>query len=203
MSGGSCISRPVTDRDRLQLIAEARATPEFRFAGRRRNAPRDPLLNYEIAFALTPNPLVRMRLENLFSRAGAAIREGAYRDYSGYIYVFHDLADPIDVIKIGRTERDPRKRVAEWNRELAEQQSGGREQNVVLLFAYPTVANEFAERVVHETLRCEHVGDRLNINSGDELSEFFRVRNFRALKIFLRQTLAYVDRFVADKLRRL
>lgn len=197
----SCVSEAVTDRERLRLIAELRGTPEFRFSGAFRRSAMSPAANYEVAFGRTPNPLVRERLDRLFQSARAAVASGLYGDRRGYIYVFHDLADASDVVKIGRTERDPRKRVAEWNRELATE-NGGRQQNVVMLFAYPTVANAFAERVVHEALRCEHIGNRLSVASGNELSEFFRIGNFRALKLFLRQTLAHVDRFILAAIRR-
>lgn len=198
-TAGSCSNRPVTNRVRLDAIRVLRQTPEFNFSGRgARRAPQNPMLNYEVAFLRIPNPLVELRVNNYLQGAKAAIKAGLYGDYRGYIYVFHDLADPDNVVKIGRTERDPRKRIAEWNRELAE--TSGHEQNIVMLFAYPTVANVLAERIVHETLRCEHIGDRLSINSGDELSEFFRISNFRALKIFLRQTLAFVDQLVTTAL---
>lgn len=199
---GACVSEEVTDPERLEMIAQLRRTPEFRFSGGFRRVVQSPMVNYEVAFAHKMHPLVRLRLENLLRRARGNIAAGRYGDRRGYIYVFHDLADHSSVVKIGRTVRSPQKRVAEWNRELATEGSARHERNVVLLFAYPTLANEFAERVVHEALRCEHIGNRLSVASGNELSEFFRIANFRALKLFLRQTLAYVDRLVAVSARR-
>jgi hypothetical protein len=199
---GACVSEEVTDPERLRLIEQLRRAPEFRFSGVFRRAVQSPAVNYEVAFARKMHPLVRVRLDRLLERARANIAAGRYGDRRGYIYVFHDLADGNNVVKIGRTVREPHKRVAEWNRELVTESGERRQRNVVLLFAYPTLANEFAERVVHEALRCEHIGNRLSVASGNELSEFFRIANFRALKLFLRQTLAYVDRFVFGARRR-
>jgi hypothetical protein len=197
----SCTSAPVTDTQRLTAIARERAKRQYRFVGPRTTIGlQHPLANYEIAFARTPNPLVRERVTRLFAGARQSIAAGFYGDTRGFIYVFHDLGDADNIVKIGCTERKPHKRVAEWNRELA-QSTDSTLQNVVLLFAYPTFANTFAEEIIFETLRCERIGNRLNPITGAELKEFFTINNFLALKVFLRQTIAYIDNFVISALR--
>jgi len=199
----SCVSVPVIDAQRLELIARERAKRQYQFVGPRTILGlRHPLANYEIAFARTPNPLVRERVARLFTSANQGIAEGFYGDTRGFIYVFRDLGDPDNIFKIGCTERKPHKRVAEWNRQLA-QDVDSTLQNVVLLFAYAAFANSFTERVIQETLRCERIGNRLNPITGEELTEFFTIDNFLALKVFLRQTIAYIDDFVINSLRKL
>ena len=190
---GVCASQPVRDPQRLLQIEARRAMPDERFSGLRSGERLlNPTAQYEVSFGLTPDPLVRERVDKLFEGARLAIAEGRYNDTPGYIYVFHDNGDDDDVLKIGRTERRPNQRVAEWNRTLSTTDDAG-ERNVVMLFAYPTMANVFAERIVQETLRCEHLRGRLSVATGEELTEFFRIKNFLALKVFLRQTLAYID----------
>lgn len=198
-SGGAvveCASEPITDPQQLRQLDEQRRLARFQFANRYSSEPSDPLSNYRITFGKTQSPLIKLRLDTLFMSARRALQDGIYGDETGYIYVFHDLGDPVNILKIGRTRRDARRRVSEWNRILAEAVDGPVARNVVLLYAYPTVANQFAERIIFEALRCERITNRLNLVTGDELSEFFRIDNFLALKIFIRQTLLFIDQFI-------
>lgn len=203
MSSGQCQSEPVRDGQRMLQIESQRTKRQHRFVGGQRVAALKPTLSYEVAFARTPDPMVAARVSALLQGARNGIRQGLYNDKPGYIYVFHDLADAPNVVKIGRTTRAPTRRVSEWNRALAPATGGGTRRNVVLLFAYPTRANSFAERVVHETLRCQHLANRIGVVSGDEQSEFFRVDAIMPLKVFIRQTLAFVDALVSEEIQRL
>lgn len=200
MSTGQCRSDPVRDPERQNQIRAQRTRRVYRFTAGRQVAVHNPLLSYEVAFMRAPDPLVRERVEALLQAAASAVVRGEYSDRPGYIYVFHDLADADNLVKIGRTRRTPTQRVAEWNRALATPGDSGRARNVVLLFAYKTLANEFAERIVKETLRCQHIPNRLALTSGDELTEFYRIDAILPLKIFLRQTLAYIDALITRAL---
>ena len=193
-----CKSTPMVDEDQKRLVALRRRTAAFLF-GRQdvRSKWVNPVDTYGVCFGLVLDPMVRRRVIGMFDRAAARVESGWFDDRRGFIYAFHDIGDPSTVIKIGRTERDPRERVREWNRELSA--SEDRAKNLTLLFAYPTRSVVFAEGIVHETLRCERIANRLNPSTAGELDEFFEIANFMALKVFLRNVTKYIDRFVANK----
>ena len=200
-----CQSRPLRDPRTIAAVRAHRRTNAFSFVRTPTTAPYNPLPPvdvFAVAFGLAPDPRVAERVETLFTAEATRILQSVpaaeatsddqlLDDERGFIYVFHDAADPPNVLKIGRTHRDPRKRVAEWERELAPE--GGK--SLRLLAAYPTVANEFSEHVVQEMLRCQRITNRLNPVSNLELDEFFIVENLLALKLFIRGSLLFIDRF--------
>lgn len=207
---GKCVTTPITNPDVLRVLRSARALPQLRFspatassvelstARRRRledwvNRSWTPTDFYKCVFEMEPDPRVVKRVQKLLDAEKTGIAAG-YRqnpsdlsELTGWIYVFRSLADPSDVVKIGRTIRQPEQRISEWASELG--------QDVVLLFAYPTTANMFAESIIHAVLTCWHESGRINALTGDALDEFFRVPNLMALKMFVRSVLRFVDRF--------
>lgn len=204
---GVCRVQPIGEQRKLAAIDAYRRTPAFSFVQQlsaSNTEPLPPIDNYAVAFKLAPDPRVNQRVQQLFATESERImasalpgetvdREQPYGDAPGYIYIFHDLADPARVLKIGRTARDPRRRMAEWERELAPDEG----KSIYLLAAYPTLANEFAESVVHEVLRCHRIANRINPVTNDELEEFFTLDNLMATKLFVRESLRFIDRFCA------
>lgn len=204
---GVCRILPITDPQKLAAINAHRNTPAFSFVQQlssRSVEPLPPIDNYAIVFKLAPDPRINQRIQNLFTQESERImasalpnevvdREQPYGDADGYIYIFHDLADPANVLKIGRTVRRPQQRIAEWERELAPDEG----KSVYLLAAYPTIANEFAETVLHEVLRCQRIANRINPVTNNELEEFFTIGNLLAAKLLVRQSLRFIDRFIA------
>ncbi len=206
MSKVTCQPVPIDNKNSLTALAITRST-DSRFTllpALRRNVrpPAHPTLLYAVCFGAQLDPIIAKRLSNVFAEqfermiALPALDESPAQarmriDAPGYIYCFHDIGDPPNVLKIGRTSRTPEQRLREWERELAPEPG----KSLHLLFAYPTKHNQFAERVVHETLRCENVVNRLNPLTGDELEEFYTIENVMALSIFVRETIAFVDRW--------
>jgi len=194
----------VPQRTRLpRAVATMQSTREFRFVGGVRTraatrAPVHPLTAYQIAFGRAADERVAKSLQRALRREQRRAERGIFDDEPGFIYCFHDLADDVRVLKIGRTHRAPEARLREWQQQLAPDSS---EPAVVLLFAYRTNFNKLAERVVHEVLFCESMGKRLNID-GSKMEEFFALDNALAASIFVRQTLAFVEQRGADLLRR-
>lgn len=194
-------------------VQSARATdprfallPSQRRRRRRRGAPpllpAHPTLTYSVCFGAQLDERIVLQLRKLFAEQFERIRsvpaadesraERARRvDARGYIYCFHDIGDPVDVLKIGRTRRTPEQRLREWERELAPEPG----KSLYLLFAYRTDHNQFAERVINLVLRCENLSKRINALTGDDLDEFYRINNMMALAVFVRETIAFVDRW--------
>lgn len=196
----ACVPEPSALRASVALL---RRTREFRFVGGRRSRatarkPTHPLTSYQIAFERKPDERVVASVRKMFRREERRAERGIFDDEPGYIYCFHDLADAADVLKIGRTHRTPDERLSEWATQLA---PDSKERAVVLLFAHKTSYNKLAERVIHEVLFCESMGKRLNVD-GNKMEEFFRLDNALAASIFVRQTIAYVERRGADLVRR-
>jgi hypothetical protein len=204
-----CRSEPVTNNALLALIGKLKLLRRFRFAPAQRaetiTSAEAAYLNriannmtptdlYKLFFKELPDPRVERKVRNELALERKGIMSGerqrAREERSGYIYVFRDVGDPLNVLKIGRTIRPPEQRIAEWEHELSPE--GGK--NVILLFAYATVATTFAERIIHQTLFCEWLPKRLNARTSNALIEFFKIDNFLALKLFVRETIKYIDR---------
>jgi len=131
------------------------------------------------------------RLVRLVQRAFDDERKRTVRlDTAGFLYVFRDRRDPPSVVKIGRTDRRPRDRIVEWQRELGDRTR----TEVLLLFARATRYNRLAESVVHKVLLCEWVPRRVD-SRGRQLVEYFRVANVLTLKALLIYATAYCDAF--------
>lgn len=107
----------------------------------------------------------------------------------GAIYMFWITGQPANQIKIGRSQRAPRKRAAEWARSL----SAVRETSVNLLFSFPTKYNELAEALIHTTLACERLDKLRHPTTGRELTEFFAADNVLALRLFVALCVQYAD----------
>lgn len=211
---GKCVSLPISDKNILIFLKYVRTLPEFRFIisdqqparTATNEMKRQELRNwiatkwtppdfYKCCFELEVDPRIASRIKAMLDKERLDILSGNAQvskyDRSGFIYVFHFLSDPITILKIGKTIRTPEERRAEWERELAPEEG----QSVVLLFAYRTIANSFAESIIHTLLTCQHSTGRINPLTNDRLEEFFEIRNVMALKVFIRQTLLYIDRF--------
>lgn len=202
-----CRTRPIRGASTIAALRAYRMRPQFKFEKGKAEDDEEalpPIDVFVVSFGLEPDPRVNERVQTLFAREAGRImstelsfvddddnNSSVYGDAAGYLYALHVLSDPANITKIGRTRRDPRKRRSEWELELAPQEG----QSVILLCAYPTVANEFAERVIHEVLRCQHVTNRINPLTNDELVEFFVIENLMALKLFLRESLRFIDRY--------
>jgi hypothetical protein len=118
-------------------------------------------------------------------------------DEPGYVYCFRNVLDRPDLLKIGRTRRTARQRGAEWEHDLEPQEG----QQITVLFAVPTRYNKFAERVVHATLLCEHQGKRVNERTGRLLTEYYNLKNFSEVKLFVMLCVGYVN-WWGDTMRR-
>lgn len=196
MDALECRLVAIENREQLAAVNVLRQTDSFRFVPLR-GAPEppaalpDPQTVFRVVFALELPRVINERVSMLFAREWRLAARGDRIDEPGLIYCFHVVGDPANVLKIGRTSRRPEQRRSEWERELAP--GGGK--SVRLLFAHETACNEFAEAVVHETLRCARIANRINPRTRKELTEFFRIGNVMAASVFVRETLRYVDSF--------
>lgn len=208
---GICRATPVTESRAHGAILALRKSARFQFvqttnptrpvdAMWRADEIVSPVDIYIIVTMKVPDPRIRLRIDRLFHEAAAAIRNR--RDGSeaaGWIYIFHDIADPPDVLKIGRTTAaSPEERIAEWERELAPEPG----RSLILLGAYQTVANRLAERVLQELFTCEHIEKRVNPVSGRRLTEFYQLGNLMTTKLIVREVLRSVNSFVTYWRRR-
>ena len=125
------------------------------------------------------------------------VRRRQQPDEPGVIYCFWNTLDRPELKKIGRTRRRAEQRGREWEAELTPEEG----QQIVILFSVPTRYNVFAERVVHRTLLCEHQGGRVNERTGRLLTEYYRVENVMALKLFVMLCIGYIDQW-GDSVRR-
>lgn len=198
MSDAVCWPRRIVKRDQLDEVRALRKLAAFRFVTPTSVVER-PIGNLELpdifraVFGLELDERVTTSLSDLFATEMKTILRRKQRDSRGYIYCFRDLADPLDIVKIGRTVQRPEQRLAEWERTLSPQSIN--KGFLVLEFAYATEFTIFAETVVHQALRCWHIEGRVNPFTGSELVEFYRNTNILALSVFVRQTLAHVDAF--------
>ena len=206
-----CVSPPITDRVALNYIARLRKTAEFSFGGasRRRRGLVPPPEAFKIVFARKLELVLVRRIERAAAVAlRRTIEERKRRgtqllldeqepdndgDEPGYIYCFHDWRDEPNVLKIGRTNRTPQRRLAEWHDELGLDREPAT-PTLALLFAYKTQLNELSERLIREALRCFRIHNRFNPYTDRELTEFYRMPNLLAASLFVRSVTAYVDR---------
>jgi hypothetical protein len=183
---------------------------EVRQRGRVYLGPADA---YTVAFLALLDSGVVEHLKRLFADERAAIMSGRRLpidgerrpklvrgqrpDEPGVIYCFWNTRDRPELKKIGRSRRRAEERGREWEATL-EPEPG---QQIVMLFSVPTRYNVFAERVVHAALLCEHQDARVNERSGQLLTEYYRVTNLMALKLFVMLCIGYIDQW-GDRVRR-
>jgi len=117
-------------------------------------------------------------------------------DEPGVIYCFWNTLDRPELKKIGRTRRRAEERGREWEATLTPEPG----QQIVILFSVPTRYNVLAERIVHATLLCEHQDGRVNALTGQLLTEYYRVENVMALKLFMILCIGYIDQW-GDRVR--
>lgn len=199
MSDAVCWPRRIVNREQVNDVRALRKLAAFRIVTPTSVVER-PIDNLELpdifraVFGLELDGRVAASLSDLFATEMKSILRRKQRDSRGYIYCFRDMADPLDVVKIGRTVQKPEQRLAEWERTLSPPQSTDK-GFLVLEFAYTTDFTVFAEAVVHQALMCWHIEGIVNPFTGSELVEFYRNTNILALSVFVRQTLAHVDAF--------
>lgn len=158
-----------------------------------------PVDVYMIITMTAPDPRVRQRIQRLFNEAAADIvNRRDQSEKSGWIYIFHDAADPPNVLKIGRTTTTPTERLGQWENQLSPEPG----KNLTLIGAYQTIANRLAERVLQELLTCEHIEKRINPVDGRRLTEFYTLSNIMTTKLLVRNVLRSVNHFVAFWRRR-
>lgn len=138
------------------------------------------------------NPLVSLRFQRHI-REYIELYQRGRRPEKGYIYVFHDLADDADIVKIGKTTQTPEERIKQWEAVLSPEPG----RNIRILCAYPTSDASLAELVIHSVMFCERITNRINPQTSSQLVEFYRYHNLMALKKFIAKALIYVDQFVA------
>lgn len=193
-----CENREIDDKEFARKISLLRTTRDMRFVSDSNASVLkslvDPVTMYSVSFARVLDERISERVHEMFVEEARDIVGGEQDDQPGYVYCFHELSDAPDILKIGRTSRTPPERIAEWERELSPHEG----LSVKLLFAHRTTSNKFAERIVQELLRCEHIVNRINPVTGDELVEFYRLDNVMAANVFVRQVLLFVDRWCAD-----
>lgn len=195
-----CQSRPIRNKNTLAAIRAYRQTAGFKFNSESsddRTQLLAPIDVYTVTFGLEADARVNERVQVLFIEEARRImtdaRDSPALNNRGFIYIFHDLADPANVLKIGMTY-NTLVRHRQWARALAPTDMS----SILLLASYPTTSQAFAERVVHEVLRCHRIFNRINPVNNRQLKEFFTIDNLLALKLFLRQSLRYIDTFCAQ-----
>lgn len=154
--------------------------------------PVDIATLFKVVFQLEMDSRVAARLRSSFERERVSILRRQQRDEPGYIYCFHDIGDPATVVKIGRTKNKPETRLSQWENTLAPESPNG---FLVLLFAYKTSYNEFAELIVKQSLRCWNISNRMNPVTNTELTEYYQNNNIMALSVFVREVVRFVDTF--------
>jgi hypothetical protein len=118
-------------------------------------------------------------------------------DEPGVVYCFWNILDRPELKKIGRSRRRAEERGREWEAALTPAEG----QLIVILFSVHTKYNVFAERIVHGVLLCERLAGRVNEVNGQLLTEYFRVGNLMALKLFVMLCVGYIDQW-GDIVRR-
>jgi len=167
---------------------------------------------YTVAFLTLLDSGVVEHVKRLFADERAAIMRGERLpiderrpkvirrqtpDEPGVVYCFWNTRDAPELKKIGRTRRRAEERGREWEATLTPEEG----QQIVMLFSVPTRYNVFAERIVHATLLCEHQDGRVNEATGQLLTEYYRIVNVMALKLFVMMCIGYIDQW-GDEVRR-
>ena len=190
-------ARPDVLKQWRDALLRELTTPPRRGGGGGGGEPTDPLEAYELLFARAPDAYVQSLVRATMARRRATPRRrgggapSVRERRAGFVYVFWDSRDPSSLLKIGATTlRTPEHRIAQWRREL-----GARDEqaSVTLLFAFGTRAPFLAEQLVHETLSCWHVPLRVNRLTNRRLTEYYRVRDVRALRHFVHAVCRYAD----------
>lgn len=195
-----CREQPITSPKQREAIRMLRTTPRFVFVPKQdppAAPPRqlaDPTIVFQVAFNRQVDGRIVRRIRELFEKKKrdlAQYGEAASGDDPGYIYCFHDIGDRPDVLKIGRTKRTPEERLVEWENDLSPEVG----QSLIILCAYPTECNKFAEDIFKALLACRQIHNRINPHTGAELTEFFTIDNAMATNIFIRETLRFINDF--------
>lgn len=197
----ACRSTPLDEAARARVAGQRTALARAEAFG----APLPvvfPSDAYTIVFLAQPDAVVRRALATLLDDERRRIAAGRAADEPGVVYAFWIVGQPADEIKIGRSRHAPRHRAAEWERALAARESpaAAGADIVRLLFAFDTRYNVLAERLVHTALACEHLPNLRHTRSGRTLTEFFRIDNVLALRLFIALCVRYADA-VGDQLR--
>ena len=148
--------------------------------------PMDPVRAYAALFAETLDPYMARRVRGLLN---AVVISGKR---TGFVYVFRDERDASGVVKIGSTTaRKPDRRIAQWRRDLMAIGTGS--TLIRMLWALPCHDAGLAERVLHALLWCQHVRDRVNVETGRRLVEYFAVDDWPALRTLCRVVCRFVN----------
>lgn len=205
-----CRARPFRDENTRAAVLAMRKSHAFSFvSGGTVTVPISPIDAYAVAFGVEPDARISERVQQLFTNEITRIiesklpseiepgdRELPYGDATGYIYILKDLGDTdANILKIGRTRQTPDQRLAQWRAELAPERDG--RASIVLISAFETIANRFAEHVVHEILSCHRIANRINPVTNHQLTEFFLIENVMAAMLFLREVARFINAFCA------
>lgn len=158
----------------------------------------NPMELWQALFLLQLDPYIVRTVSRMLRRW--EMRQQQPGDGTGYLYVFRDSRDDANVYKIGSTTRDPRRRIAEWRRQLSADNGdddnngggGGDAQPVRMLFAQATPAVRTAESIVHTMFFCDWLPRRIDVRSGRRLLEYFRIFDVAALRLLLRGVATFL-----------
>lgn len=155
--------------------------------------PTQPAAAYKALFAEILDPWIVGRIQGLYMER-ANMFQPVRRQSRGWIYVFRDVRNGPNEIKLGLTrQKTPEQRLAQWRRELGD----GDGTALSMLFAVPTTEPVLAEAILHLLLWCRQLVGRINRLTDRQLVEFFYVEDVVSLRYLCRAVARHVDGFVA------
>ena len=145
-------------------------------------------------FAGRPSKEIVANVRSLYQRIDPRVTR------IGYVYAFWDFNDPPTTVKIGSTRRRPQKRIAEWRNSLYgpllidDDGADQKPSSLTMLFAYHCMDARAAEAIVHGILACSRISDRVNVATGEYLTEYFIVpASLRRVKMLVDQVCRHVN----------
>ncbi len=196
MAGDALCNRLLSAQKLVDLAPSfAQLERELRAYEQSDREPLDPITAYIYLFRAVPDPYIQTSVERLYQQR---VCKGVQRIRSGFVYVFWVHNDGPNIVKIGSTEHTPERRVATWRREL-----GASFEDLSLLFAFETHSALFSEYVLHEVLRCERIVNRVNRRKDRRLTEYFLIKDVRALRKLCKLVVRHTNWFVQSLLQNL
>lgn len=139
----------------------------------------DPFSSFAILFGeVVPLPIVR-KVQTLYATLQHSFR--------GYLYCFRDTRDPANIYKVGKTTKQPAKRIAEWRRDLAA------DATQLFLVAYAPCHNCTLGELTMFALLTLYRKRRYNLLSYRELTEYVEVDSEQNLTTLLHAVAWHVN----------
>lgn len=189
----ACRSTPLVGKEleKARALAREIASKELRGEQLPVMFPTDA---YAVFFERRADSILDASIQTLLANMRQRVASGRLDDTPGVIYAFWITGEPTDHIKIGRSAQTPQQRMADWNRSIAGRGASSRQEQVVnQMHARRTRFNILAESLVHTTLTCEHLGQLRHPTTGSALTEFYRIQNIMALRLFMAVCARYAD----------